>query len=124
MGMIEGILLYCDAFTSVLNVSQKQLHDKFKEGAIKFQGKPLNWVESTEVSEAKAWMTCLFCQIGDRMYASHVYVAEQGMDEKECVSLSWFYKVWDKSFHHSNTLFQKYKNSHRYCVGMHNGCGQ
>ena len=45
MGMIEGKLLCCDAFTSVLNVSQKrykQLHDKFKEGAIKFQRKPVN----------------------------------------------------------------------------------
>ena len=121
MGMIEGKLLCCNAFTSVLSVSQKrykQLHDQFKEGAIKFQRKPVNRVESTKVSEAKAWMSRFFCQIGDRMphiqqiHLPHfltkhdVYVrmkkelAEQGMDEKECVSLSWFYKLWDKSFRH------------------------
>ena len=121
MGMIEGKLLCCNAFTSVLSVPQKrykQLHDQFKEGAITFQRKPVNRVESTKVSEAKAWMSRFFCQIGDRMphiqqiHLPHfltkhdVYarmkkeLAEQGMDEKECVSLSWFYKLWDKSFRH------------------------
>ena len=120
MGMIEGKLLYCIAFNSVLSVSQKrykQLHDQFKEGAIKFQREPVNQVESTKVSEAKAWMS-RFWQIGDCMphiqqihlphfLTNHdVYarmkkeLAEQGMDEKECISLSWFYKLWDKSFRH------------------------
>lgn len=96
----------------------KQLYDKFNEGAIKFQRKPVNRAESTKASEAKAWMTCFFCQIGDCMphiqpiHLPHfltkhdVYVrmkkelTEQGMDGKECVSLSWFYKMWDKDFHH------------------------
>ena len=142
MGMIEGKLLCCDAFTSILNISQKrykQLHDKFKEGAIKFQRKPVNRVESTKVSEAKAWMTRFFCQIGDRMphiqqiHLPHfltkhdVYIrmkkelTEQGMDETECVSLSWFYKVWDKSFHHVVIPEVSFRDSHGHGVGMHSG---
>ena len=62
-GMLEGKRLCCDAFTSVLSVSQKRykmLYDQFKEGAVKIQRKPVNRVESAKVSEAKAWMTRFF----------------------------------------------------------------
>ena len=119
IGMIEGKLLCCDAFTSVLNVSQKRykrLHDHFKEGAVKYQRKPVNRVQSTKVSEAKAWMTHFFHLLGDhiphiqQIHLPHfltkrdVYVrmkkelTAQGVDENKVVSLSWFYKVWEKNF--------------------------
>ena len=116
-GMLEGKHLCCDAFTSVLNVSQKHykmLYDQFKEDAVEIQRKPVNRVESAKVSEAKAWMSRFFHQIGDHMphiqqnHLPHfltkhdVYVrmkrelADQGIDESRIVSLSWFYKIWGK----------------------------
>jgi hypothetical protein len=114
--MLEGKHLCCDAFTSVLAVSQKRykmLYDQFKEGAVKIQRKPVNRVESAKVREAEAWMTRFFHQIGDHMphiqqphfLTKHdVYVrmkrelADQGIGESRIVSLSWFYKVWGKAF--------------------------
>ena len=93
------------------------LYDQFKEGAVKIQRKPVNRVESAKVSEAKAWMTRFFHQIGDHMphvqqiHLPHfltkhdVYVrmkrelADQGIDESQIVPFSWFYKVWGKDFH-------------------------
>ena len=69
-----------------------------------------------KISEAKAWMTCFFCQIGDCMpHIQQIHLphfltkhdvcmrmkkelTEQGMDVMESVSLLWFYKVWDKDF--------------------------
>ena len=69
-GMLEGKHLCCEAFTSVLNISQKRyksLHDQYKDGVLKYQRKPITRVESTKVSEAKAWMNRFFHQIGDHM---------------------------------------------------------
>ena len=43
------------------------------------------------------------------------------MDEKECVLVSWFYKVWDKSFHHGVIPEVSFRDSHRHGVGMHSG---
>ena len=118
-GMLEGKHLCCEAFTSVLNISQKRyksLHDQYKDGVLKYQRKPITRAESTKVSEAKAWMNRFFHQIGDhmphiqRIHLPHfltkrdVYVrmkselVSQGIDEMKIVSLSWFYKIWEKSF--------------------------
>ena len=117
--MLEGKHLCCEAFTSVLNISRKRyksLHDQFKHGVLKYQRKPITWVESTKVSEATVWMNRFFHQIGDhmphiqRIHLPHfltkrdVYVrmkselVSQGIDEMKIVSLSWFYKIWKKSF--------------------------
>ena len=69
-----------------------------------------------KVAEAKAWMTYFFNRIGDHMphvqkvHLPHfltkkdVYfwmkteLVEKGLQEKHIISLSYFFKLWDKSF--------------------------
>ena len=69
-----------------------------------------------KVAEAKAWMTYFFNHIGDHMphiqkvHLPHfltkkdVYsqmkteLLEEGLQEKDIVCLSYFYKMWEKFF--------------------------
>ena len=68
------------------------------------------------MAEAKAWMTYFFNRIGDHMphvqkvhlphfltmkdiyFRMKTELVEEGLQEKDIISLSYFYKLWEKFF--------------------------
>lgn len=117
--MLEGQLICRDAFISALGISRKRYQNllrQFLEGVTQFSRKRISRTEATKVAEAKAWMTYFFNRIGDHMphvqkvhlphfltkkdiyFRMKTELVEEGLQEKDIISLSYFYKLWEKFF--------------------------
>ena len=117
--MLEGKHICKDAFVKCLSISQKRYRNVislYRSGVSKAKRKTPVRSEQTKCSEAKAWMKAYFDLIGDRMphiqrihlpqflTKNDIYIRmkrelrEQGLNEKEIISLSTFYRFWKTNF--------------------------
>ena len=119
--ILEGRAVCRKAFTTALGISTRRyqrLQEQFHKGVMHFERKPICRSQTNKVSEAKAWMTRFFNNIGDKMpHVSQVHLPhfmtkgdiykrmkrdllEEGILETGIISPSYFYTIWRKSFKH------------------------
>ncbi len=119
--VLEGKCICAEAFVSVLGISRKRyqkLLTQFRQGVTRFKRKEVNRTEATKVTEAKAWMTHFFNRTGDHMpHIQQVHLPhfltkkdiysrmkrellQEGLQDKDIVCLSYFYRLWDTDYKH------------------------